>query len=64
MTAGDQPEVSQLNYRGRSVFNYCFTKVVLGRRGGIKLVIVVEDSNTVGPSSITIMMEYLFALQF
>ena len=32
--------------------------------GGIKFVILVEDSDTGGPSSITLRMEYLFALKF
>ena len=38
-----------------------FTKFVLGSNGGIKSVMLVEDSHTVGPSLITVMMEYLLS---
>ena len=36
---------------------------MLGSSGGIKFVILVEDSETRGPSLITLTMEYLFVLQ-
>ena len=46
------------------VFNFRFTKFVLGNSGGIKFVLLVEDPDTGDSSSITAGVEYLFALQF
>ena len=63
MTVGYQPGVFFF-FRGRSVFNPCFTKFVLKSIGGIKSVILAERFNTGGPNSTTVRMEYLFALQF
>ena len=59
-----QPEVSQFDFCVCSVFNSSFTKFVLGSSGGIKFVILVEDSETGDPRLITVRMKYLFALQF
>ena len=64
VTAGYHPGASQFDSRGWSVFNSRFTKFVLGNSGGIIFVILAGDSNTGGPSLITVGMEYLFAFQF
>ena len=44
--------------------SFCFMKFMLRSIGGIKFVILFQDSDTGGSSSITIRMEYLFVLQF
>ena len=49
---------------GQLVFSLSFTKVVFGNSGGKKLVLPIEDVDTGDLSSITVEMEYLFALQF
>ena len=46
------------------VSNSRFTKFLLGSSRVIKFVILLEDSDTGGPSSVIVRMEYLFALQF
>ena len=48
--------VSKFNSPGWSAFNFCFTKFVLGTNGGIKLMILVEDSDT--GSLIIVRLEY------
>ena len=40
-------------------FQIRFTKFVLETSGGIKLVILIEDSDTSGPSIMTVRLEYL-----
>ena len=62
--ASYQPGVSPLGCRGWSLFGFRFTKFVLRSSGGTKFVILVEDSDNGGSSSITLTMEYLFALKF
>ena len=55
--ASYQPGVSPLGCRGWSLFGFRSS-------GGTKFVILDEDSDNGGPSSITLTMEYLFALKF
>ena len=63
VTAGYQ---SELPVRFPWVVNFRFPyyEIYVGNSGGIRFVILVEDFNTGGPSSITVRKEYLFALQF
>ena len=63
-TAAYKSGVSQVDSSKWSVFNSRIMKFVLGSSGGIKFVILVEDSDTRGPSSITVRKEHLFAFQF
>ena len=62
VAAGYQSGESQVGSRGWSVFNSRFAKFVLGSIGSITFVILVDDSETGGPSSVTVRMEYSFAL--
>ena len=52
MTAVYKLGVAQLDSLGWSAFDSRFTKFVLGTSGGIKFVILVEDSDTGGLNSI------------
>ena len=54
---GDQPGGSESDSHGWSVFNVCSAKFVLGSSWGIKCVILVEDNDAGGPSSITFRIE-------
>ena len=49
----------QFDSPGRSAFNSRFTKFVLGTSGAIKFVILVEDSDTGGPSLITVRLLFM-----
>ena len=51
--------VTQFYSPGWSAFNSRFTKFVLGKCGGIKFVILVEDSDTGGASLITVRLKCL-----
>ena len=44
-------------------FQFSFYEIRIGKQRGIKFVILVELSDTGGPFSITVTIEYLFALQ-
>ena len=46
----------------KPVFDSRITKFVFRSSGDLNFVILVEDSNTGGPSSITVRMEYLIVL--
>ena len=59
VTAVFQLDMLQFDFLGWSAFNSRFTNFVLGTSGGIKFVILVEDSDTSGPSLITVRLEYL-----
>ena len=59
VTAVFQLDMLQFDFLGWSTFNSRFTNFVLGTSGGIKFVILVEDSDTSGPSLITVRLEYL-----
>ena len=61
VTAGYLSIVSQFYFRERLVFNSRFTKFVLESSWSIAFLILVEESNTCSQSSITVMMEHLFA---
>ena len=56
VSAGYQPGATQFVSRERSVFDSRFTKFVLRSSGDIKFVILFEDSDTGGLSSITVRM--------
>ena len=58
MTAGSQSRRSQIESYWQPIFDSRFIKFVFRIRD------LVEDSDTGGPSSITVTMEYLFAFQF
>ena len=59
VTAVFQLGMSQFVSPGWLAFNSRFTKFVLGTSGGTKFVILVEESDTGGPSLITVRLEYL-----
>ena len=42
-------------------FSFSFYKICFRKQWGIKYVILLQDSDIGGPSSITVRMEYLFA---
>ena len=56
--------ITQFVSGGRPLFDSRFTKFVLRSSGSIKFVMLFQDSNTDGSSSVTTRIEYLFALQF
>ena len=56
--------IFQLVPRRRAVFDTRFTKLVLRSNGSIKFVMLFQDSDTGGLSSITTRIKYLFDLQF
>ena len=49
----------QFDSPGGIAFKSRFTKFELETSGGIKLVILIEDSDTGGPSIMTVRLEYL-----
>ena len=57
VTSSYLPVVTQFDSRKWSVFDFRFMKVLLGRSGDIKFVILVEDCDTSRSSSITVMKE-------
>ena len=50
-----------MNSGSQSVFDSCFIKFVFRVSGGIKFEILVEDSDTGSPISLTVRIEYLLA---
>ena len=54
----------QFDAREKSIFDSRITKFVFRSSGDLNFVILVEDSDTGVPSSITVRMEYLFVFQF
>ena len=54
----------QFDAREKPILDCRITKFVFGRSSDLNFVILVEDSDTGGPSSITIRMECLFVFQF
>ena len=56
--------ITQFVSGGRPLFDSRFTKFVLRSSGSIKFVMLFQDSNTDGSSSVTTRIEYLFALQW
>ena len=64
VSAGFHSRVFQFVSRGRPVFDSHIRKFVLRSSGSIKFVMLFQDSDTGGSSSITTRTEYLFALQF
>ena len=54
----------QFDAREKSILDFRITKCVFKRSGHLNFVILVEDSDTGGPSSITVRMEYRFVFQF
>ena len=64
VSAGFHSKVSQFVFRGRPLFDSRFTKFVLRSSGSIKFVMLFQNSDTGGSSSITTRIEYLFAVQF
>ena len=56
--------VFQFNSRGWPALYSRYTTFVLRSSGDTKFVLLVEDSDIAGLSSITFTMKYLFALQF
>ena len=50
--------------REKPIFDSRITKCVFRGSGDLNFVVVVEDCDTGGPSSITVRMEYLFVSQF
>ena len=64
VSAGFCIVVSQFVSRGRPAFNSRFAKFVSRSSGSIKFVILFQDSDIGGSSSITARVEYSFGLQF
>ena len=54
----------QFDAREKPIFDFRITKFVFRSSDDLNFVILVEDSNTGDPSSITVRMEYLFVFQF
>ena len=64
MKAGSQSRHSQIESYGLPVFDSGFMKFEFRISGSIKYWDLVDDSDTGGPSTITVRMEYLFGSQF
>ena len=58
VTSGYRSGEFQFNFRGSLNVGFRFTKFVLGNSGGKRFVILVEDFNNGGLSSITVRKEY------
>ena len=56
-------EGCKLDARGKPIFDSCITKFMLRSSGDLICVILVDDSNVGGPSSMTVRMEYVFVFQ-
>ena len=63
MTVGCQSRRSKIESYRQPIFDFPFMKLVLQSLGPWTFVILVEDFDTGGPSSVTVRIEYLFAFQ-
>ena len=54
----------QFGAREKPIFDSRITKFISRSSGGLYFMILVEDCDTGGPSSMTVRMEYLFGFQF
>ena len=54
----------QFDVSVKPIFDFRITKFVFRSSGDLNFVILIDDSDTGGPSSITVRTEYLFVFQF